>query len=138
MLYGESKSAESCGHFKFHTKRDATAGHFTGEMTGTLPDALPAARAEHPSVVLLHGATPESERAAGGSRCYEAGHGSAADAQRGPVQMRRGRLLRPARCVATRRTSSAGAISGAVAEEDTRSQAGRRDPACALESSRRA
>src|SRR5207302_2820283 len=24
MLYGESKSAGSCGHFKFHTKRDAT------------------------------------------------------------------------------------------------------------------
>jgi hypothetical protein len=24
MLYGELKSAGSCGHFKFHTKRDAT------------------------------------------------------------------------------------------------------------------
>jgi hypothetical protein len=24
MLYAESKSAGSCGHFKFHTKRDAT------------------------------------------------------------------------------------------------------------------
>ena len=24
MLYGESKSAGNCGHFKFHTKRDAT------------------------------------------------------------------------------------------------------------------
>src|SRR2546422_9880220 len=24
MLYGQSKSAGSCGHFKFHTKRDAT------------------------------------------------------------------------------------------------------------------
>src|SRR5260370_29937748 len=26
MLYGQSKSAGSCGHFKFHTKRDATKG----------------------------------------------------------------------------------------------------------------
>jgi len=25
MLYGESKSAGSCGHFKFHTNRDTTA-----------------------------------------------------------------------------------------------------------------
>src|SRR5882724_7765262 len=31
MLYGQSTSAGSCGHFKFHTKRDATRGSLPRE-----------------------------------------------------------------------------------------------------------
>src|SRR6266852_3961971 len=33
MLYGESKSAGSCGHFKFHTKRDATISRLLQTMS---------------------------------------------------------------------------------------------------------
>src|SRR3954468_4032816 len=92
MLYGESKSAGSCGHFKFHTKRDATLAPAGAETAWSRAGGRGHADLEA-RLALIHGPAGASLLRLRRRRDSEAfGSGAAPRAHRpGPRRWRRAR-----------------------------------------------